>query len=102
MKKKASNQQLSESSPAKDQNTTQAEEPSSITKSPVKDIETRPYSLQELGFLKEKLLVCCNIVRKRMKDVDDDLDKKKGIRCDSYTVGTILVEERSFLLRSPK
>ena len=37
-----------------------------------------------------------------MKDVDDDLDKKKGIRCDSYTVGTILVEERSFLLRSPK
>ena len=37
-----------------------------------------------------------------MKDVNEDLDKKKGIRTDRATVGTILVEERSFLLRSPK
>ena len=59
-------------------------------------------SLEEVGFLKEKLLVCCNILRKRMKDVDIDLDKKKGITVDQTTVGTILVEERSFLLRDPK
>ena len=65
-------------------------------------LTTRPYSLQDLGFLKEKLLICCNIVRKRMKCVEDNLDKKKGIRTDRTTRGTILVEERSFLLRNPK
>jgi hypothetical protein len=60
------------------------------------------FSLQDLGFLKEKLLICCNIVRKRLKPVDDKLDKKKGIRTDRHSAGTVLLEERSFILRSPK
>ena len=51
-------------------------------------------NLQDLGFQKEKLIVCCNIVRKRLKNVDEDLDKKKGITADRTTVGTVLVEER--------
>ena len=55
-----------------------------------------------MGFIKEKLLICCNIMRKRMKNMDEDLDKKKGIQCDRTTVGIILVEERSFMLRNPK
>lgn len=59
-------------------------------------------SLQDLGFLKQKLLICCNIVRKRLKPMEDKLDKKKGIRTDRATAGTILVEERSFLLRHAK
>jgi len=41
-------------------------------------------------------------VRKRLKLVDDKLDKKKGIRTDRHSAGTILIEERSFILRSPK
>ena len=65
-------------------------------------VASKQASLQDLGFLKEKLLICCNIVRKRLKSDADKLDKKKGIRTDRTTVGTILVEERSFLLRSPK
>jgi len=40
-------------------------------------------------------------VRKRLKSNDDKLDKKKGIRTDRHTAGTISIEERSFLLRSP-
>ena len=59
-------------------------------------------SLQELGFLKEKLLVCCNVIRKRLKNTEEKIDKKKGLRTDRITAGTILVEERSFLLRHPK
>lgn len=59
-------------------------------------------SLQDLGFLKQKLLICCNVVRKRLKPTEDKLDKKKGIRTDRGTAGTILVEERSFLLRHTK
>ena len=58
--------------------------------------------LETLGFSKEKLLVCCNIIRKRVKDVDNNLDKKKGIRTDRITAGNLLLEERSFLMRSPK
>ena len=51
-------------------------------------------NFEDLGFLKEKLLVCCNIVQKRLKTFDEDLDKKKGITVDRTTVGTVLVEER--------
>ena len=58
--------------------------------------------MQDLGFLKEKLVICCNIMRKRLKPVEDKLDTKKGIRTDRMTAGVILIEERSFLLRSPK
>lgn len=46
--------------------------------------------------------MCCNIIRKRLKVVEDKLDSKKGIRSDRHTAGTITMEERSFLLRSPK
>ena len=49
--------------------------------------ENRKTTIQELGFLKEKLLICCNIVRKRLKPVDHKLDKKKGIRTDRATAG---------------
>ena len=59
-------------------------------------------TLQDLGFLKEKLLICCNILRKRMKDQDEQLDKKHGIQVDRMTAGELILEERSFLLRSPK
>ena len=55
-----------------------------------------------MGFGKEKLLVCCNIVRKRLKEQDDQLDKKLGIRVDRITAGELILEERSFLLRTPK
>ena len=59
-------------------------------------------SLESLDFQKEKLLICCNVIRKRLKNVDLNLDKKKGIRTDRYTAGNLLLEERSFLMRSPK
>ena len=59
-------------------------------------------NLQELGFLKEKLLICCNVIRKRLKSTEEKIDKKKGLRTDRVTAGTILIEERSFLLRHPK
>jgi len=106
-KKKPSNSHLTDLSPPtkeSDKAPQASEEIQSDHKSPYQDDLTlsKPYSLQDLGFLKEKLLICCNIARKRMKDVDGDLDKKKGIRTDRTTRGTILIEERSFLLRSPK
>ena len=59
-------------------------------------------SLEILGFLKEKLVVCCNIIRKRVKDIDFKLDKKNGIRADRQTQGKLLYEERSFLMRKAK
>ena len=41
-------------------------------------------------------------MRKRLKKVDHKIDKKKGIRTDRISAGMIMMEERSFLLRSPK
>ena len=41
-------------------------------------------------------------MRKRLKPIDCKLDKKKGLRTDRTTAGTLTIEERSFLLRSPK
>lgn len=50
----------------------------------IEKVETagKQCSLEGLGFLKEKLLICCNIIRKRLKSVEHKLDKKKGIRTD--------------------
>ena len=48
------------------------------------------------------MFVCCNILRKRLKDIDNKLDKRKGIRTDRVTAGNLLLEERSFLMRNPK
>jgi len=64
--------------------------------------ESLPCTFENLGFLKEKLLICCNIVENRLKPVDHKLDKKKGITTDRITAGMIMMEERSFLLRTSK
>ena len=105
--KKNSISQLSfhEASPVKDAPLTDGGEPNTVTilQEPANvTITGIPCTLENLGFLKEKLLVCCNIVGNRLKPVDHKLDKKKGIKTDRITAGEITMEERSFLLRSKK
>jgi hypothetical protein len=55
-----------------------------------------------MGISKEKLTICCNIIRKRLRNIDQKLDKKKGITYNKDISGKISVEERSFLLKPQK
>ena len=52
--------------------------------------------------VKEKLLVCCAIVKRRFKDPSARLDSKKGITHDRFSVGKVKSEEKALLLRPSK
>jgi hypothetical protein len=58
--------------------------------------------VNKLNFSKEKLLVCCNLMQKRLKQPDDKLDKKKGIQFDRLTIGKLTTEEKAMILRQGK
>ena len=51
------------------------------------------------GIGKDKLLICCFIVMKRMRNIDNKIDSKRGIVYDREIAGKLSIEERSFLLK---
>ena len=49
------------------------------------ELETSPpkvFDSERTGISKEKLLICCFIILKRVRNIDNKLDKKKGIVYD--------------------
>ena len=51
---------------------------------------------------KEKLLICCSIVLKRVRVADNKIDRKKGLTYDKMINGKLSVEERSFMLKDTR
>lgn len=58
--------------------------------------------VKKRGFIKEKLLVCCFITKRRLKQPEEKLDSKQGITFDKNNQGKVTNEEKAFLMRPEK
>ena len=68
-------------------------------------METSPpkvFDSERTGISKEKLLISCFLILKRVRNIDNKLDKKKGIVYDKQIAGKLSLEERSFILKDSK
>jgi hypothetical protein len=54
------------------------------------------------NLIKEKLLVCCALLQRKIKDPVTKLDKKKGISNGRMTLCKVTAEEKALLLRTEK
>ena len=59
----------------------------------------KAFDSERAGIGKEKLLICCHIVMKRIRNIDNKIDSKRGIVYDKEIAGKLSIEERSFLLK---
>ena len=63
---------------------------------------TKKFNSERANISKEKLLISCFIIMKRVRNIDNKLDKKKGIVYDKDMAGKLSIEERSFVLKDTK